>query len=531
LVFVLPLILWSNAALGATILVPSEEHPTIQAGIDAANSGDTVLVADGTYTGAGNKDLDFGGKAITVRSKNGPEYCIIDCEEDGTGFYFYSEEGINSVLSGFTVMNGSSGGIYCDSSSPTITDCNISGNSAEWYGGGIFCYSSSPEITNCTISGNTAEESGGGIYCLNSSPTITNCIFWGNTATAGSEIYGEYSNPTVTYSDVQGGYTGDGNIDADPKFVGGGNYHLQPGSPCIDAGISTNAPAQDFEGDDRFDDPDTPNTGGGGDITYYDIGADEYLGAAGPGDELAVDFGSAYGLWHYGSDWTNISSLDADGLENFDGDLAADFGSTYGLWIYDGSWTKISTLDAEGLECYDGGLAADFGTTYGLWHYDNGWTKISTLDAEGLEEYGIDYLAADFGSSYGLWIYDGTWTKISSLDAEDMVGPDFGLFVDFGATYGLWKYDGGWTKISSLDAQGLQDFDGYIAADFGSSYGLWIYDGTWTKISSLDAEDMLGVGTDLYVDFGSTYGLWIYDGTWTKISSLDAQDMVDVDLN
>ena len=67
------------------------------------NRGASAAVADGTYTGAGNKDLDYKGKAITVISENGPEITIIDCEGEGRGFWFHTNEGENSVLSGFTI--------------------------------------------------------------------------------------------------------------------------------------------------------------------------------------------------------------------------------------------------------------------------------------------------------------------------------------------------------------------------------------------------------------------------------------------
>jgi hypothetical protein len=94
------------SAQAAVINVPTD-YPTIQQGIDAAQNGDTVIVADGVYTGIGNKDLDFRGKSITVKSANGPASTIIDCGGLGRGVYFHSGETTESVLSGFTIKNAS----------------------------------------------------------------------------------------------------------------------------------------------------------------------------------------------------------------------------------------------------------------------------------------------------------------------------------------------------------------------------------------------------------------------------------------
>lgn len=94
-----------QASLGATLLVP-RDYFTIQEAIDAAYDGDTVLISNGTYTGLGNKDLTYEGKAITVRSENGPESCIIDCEGDGRGVSFHTRETAGSVFEGITVRQG-----------------------------------------------------------------------------------------------------------------------------------------------------------------------------------------------------------------------------------------------------------------------------------------------------------------------------------------------------------------------------------------------------------------------------------------
>jgi hypothetical protein len=88
------------------ILVNSSgDAPTIQAGIDSAAVGDTVLVHEGTYTGLGNKELSFGGKAIVLQSASGPGSTVIDCEGSGRGVYV-GGEGYHPVVEGLTIRNG-----------------------------------------------------------------------------------------------------------------------------------------------------------------------------------------------------------------------------------------------------------------------------------------------------------------------------------------------------------------------------------------------------------------------------------------
>jgi len=133
---------------------------------------------------------------------------------------------------------------------------------------------------------------GGGIYCYygSSSPVVVNSILWGDSP---DEIYLHEvgGDITITYSDVEGGdpgnpgspYPGMGNIDADPKFVVGDNYHLADVSPCIDRGTSNKAvyptlPDDDIDGDPRpWDVLSIPNN-----PSAYDMGADEYISSCPP---------------------------------------------------------------------------------------------------------------------------------------------------------------------------------------------------------------------------------------------------------
>ena len=100
-------------ASAATLNVPSGSYPTIQSAVNAASNGDTVLVAAGTYSSDGNRDIDFLGKSVTVTSSAGATNTIIDCggsaSSDGSGnhrgFYIHSGE-MNATISGFTIKNG-----------------------------------------------------------------------------------------------------------------------------------------------------------------------------------------------------------------------------------------------------------------------------------------------------------------------------------------------------------------------------------------------------------------------------------------
>ncbi len=193
MVCLLPVLTISTVS-AVTIRVPADQ-PTIQAGIEASVDGDTVLVADGTYAGAGNQNLDYIGRAITVVSENGPDMTVIDCGDDGRGFNFISGENRLSLLAGFKIINGKEvkgGGIRCVSSSPTIRNCTISENSLEesGRGGGIYVESSDPVIENCLISDNFSPGAGGGIYCLGSAPAIQECRILNNSSYySGGGIY------------------------------------------------------------------------------------------------------------------------------------------------------------------------------------------------------------------------------------------------------------------------------------------------------------------------------------------------------
>jgi len=283
---VLAISLYPCFAFGATINVPADQ-PTIQAGLASASFGDIVVVADGTY----NENIVWpDADGISLRSEHGPSSCTIDGGGAGSVISMTKESLTKmTVLEGFTIRNGSGtsfqyddgtsafcgGGILVHNCSPTIRNLFVWDNSAAGLGGGIFLgfssamvkncviagwgtgylysnsadkgggvylYYSSPAMLNNTIAYNRATTSGGGIYSNNSGASIVNSIIWGNDPgsvslepSTGKAIR---STLSITYCDVDGGWTGVGNLAIDPglREPEGGDFILDERSPCIDVG-------------------------------------------------------------------------------------------------------------------------------------------------------------------------------------------------------------------------------------------------------------------------------------------------------
>lgn len=378
------------------------QYETIQEGIDDANDGQTIIITQGRYMGTGNRDIDFKGKVITVQSADPNKFdiaveTIIDCNgsqaQPHRGFIFQNGEDANSVLAGLTITNGAGiaqgGAVYCYAGSPTIKNCNIIANSAD-YGGGVSCGDNdNASIVNCIITANTAAQNGGGIYTYRSNSAIINCNLIGNKAQTGGAIASsgegnlsivnsiirnnratqgnqmalmayqqEISEATVSYDDVESGQAEvyvepsmilnwlTGNIDIDPNFVDGGhwddantpqnpdddffvsgNFHIPPQSPCFNAGDNNpvSVGLRDIDGEQRIFD------------SIVDIGADEVVIST---FDLNIDGIIDYSdLAAMADEWLQNSDLQTD----FYGDNFIDF-LDYALlaqhWLQTSIWYK-----------------------------------------------------------------------------------------------------------------------------------------------------------------------------------------------
>lgn len=294
----LALMLLSGYGYANIISIPND-YPTIQQGIDAATAGDTVLVSPGTYfenidfTG---KNIIVGSLFLTTGDKSYISQTIIDGRDSSSVVTFKNGEDTTATITGFTIRNGyaaswldgDGGGVYCINSSPTIDHNLIDSNTVSFAnGGGIYCENSSSIITNnnivyngggyvgigggiacrggspyiaynlitgswgdlpngielyrssATVINNTIVYNGNGIFVVDtSSVTITNTIIWGNNSQSIFIIDTVNNTVIISYSNIEGGWTGTGNMDLNPVFADTTNfdYNLQSASPCINAG-------------------------------------------------------------------------------------------------------------------------------------------------------------------------------------------------------------------------------------------------------------------------------------------------------
>jgi len=273
-----------NGDDGPTFANNSENSYHVVAG---SETGQTAILDGFTITG-GNADDSYpdntGGGMYNDRGSPTVANCTFSGNSATWGGGIYNGDHSNPTLSNCTFSRNRAeewGGGMCnyDNSSPTLANCTFKGNRGNWCSGGMDNSEySSPTLTNCTFSGNSADYGGGMSNWYYSSPILTNCTFSGNSAKYGggmenweysrakltgcifwgdrpAEIYVHSGTAEVTYSDVEGGWPGNGNIDADPCFAGPGywddngtpdyipddvwvegDYHLLPSSPCINAG-------------------------------------------------------------------------------------------------------------------------------------------------------------------------------------------------------------------------------------------------------------------------------------------------------
>ena len=323
-----------------------------------------------------NYAANFGGGMYNLDSSPKVTDCLFhtnSSDEDGGGMYNWdSSPTITGCIFRDNQARDNGGGIHNGGGSPIMTNCTFISNVAHGHidpmggGGGMNNAYSSPIVTNCIFLNNYGRSYGGGMLNYSSWSTVTNCTFWNNSAIAPGGGYGggmyhfhgatevincilweDYpdeisksttsSPPTVTYSDIQlpslKVYPGTGNINADPLLADpvSEDVHLQPASPCIDAGdnSATYLHAEDFEGDPRI-------WPAGGTV---DMGSDEWMGPPCQGDfeddgdvdgsDLAV-FAADFGRTDCDTgkkcegDFDNDDDVDGSDLAVF----AADFGRT-----------------------------------------------------------------------------------------------------------------------------------------------------------------------------------------------------------
>jgi hypothetical protein len=246
-----------------------DDAPTIQAGIDSAAAGDTVMVECNTYY---ESNIQFWKSGIVLTSETGQPDCVTIDPNQFHRALFISTVDSNTVVNGLTLTNGwqtSGGALVTNNSSVKIMNCILSGNTASNSGGAIQMNAATPTFTNCLIAGNSAGNRGGGLASWTSTPVFRNCTFSSNSAADGGHVFSDagvnspiLSNTilafsgaggavhcagsnqlTITHCCIFGNAGGDSlcgnysqNLFTDPGFCGAGNpaqpYSVHESSPC-----------------------------------------------------------------------------------------------------------------------------------------------------------------------------------------------------------------------------------------------------------------------------------------------------------
>lgn len=258
-----------------------------------ANGGGGIYISNDSFprlTGCSitSNSVVYSGSGIYCSSGGlTAEECLISgniTERNGGGVFSIDA---NLVLSACVVIGNESGynggGIQISGEPESfLTNCTIAENTAGRNGGGVRIWTSAVTLTCCTIAGNSAAGSGDGITGESAEITLLDCIVWGN---GDDEIDLSGCETNVTYCDVQGGWPGEGNIDEEPCFKGGGDYHIQESSPCRDNGAMDGAPQVDIDGDPR---PWGGECDIGSDEVMYDCIGTPDTGPAGSSGSIAL---------------------------------------------------------------------------------------------------------------------------------------------------------------------------------------------------------------------------------------------------
>jgi len=390
-------------------------HPydSIQKALDNINQRSctcgcpTIIVLDGVYTGIGNYDINTLGLAVKIKSQNGPKNCIIDCNSLGKGFIIQNGEGLDTVIDGFTIIEGyadeCAGAIDCNNGSPTINNCIIEGNYASWSGGAIFCQDSDAEITNCTITDNFCEASGAGICGVRGFPVIKNCLITNNDGYFSGGASSVYDcNMTIINCTIAD------NVASHPYLSTGGVYCWQGDANIVNTIVwNNNSPGS--EQIEFFMDNEVCK------VSYSDIQIGDsnlvWEGTGNLNDDpcfAAPKFGD-YHLKSTAGRWAQILDPAAD-LNNDDIVNQLDLGIFVENWLYTGEEIYLDLYRYESIDFKDFAVLA------------SNWLEDGLLDADFDDNNFVDL--ADLGIFAEYWLDTGREIPVdlyyeASIDFKD----------------------------------------------------------------------------------------------------------------